>query len=186
MGTVAPRYEPNLIEDHALELYTRSHTARFTWGVVGAISGLVLGGFAALLLPASLPLAARAGTAALAVLGGLLAGRSIGRRRAKALRVAAQMVLCDVHAQYGTLALWRMLKDRLPAAAESWQRFALPEPQPALPAAPLPVAAPAAPIAAQIPAPVAPPAVLVAPMPLATAPPQFHTAQPLETPSVPA
>src|SRR3989442_9090048 len=67
VGIVAPRYEPNLIEDHALELYTRSHTARLTWRVVGAATGLVLGGSAALLLPASLPLPARAGAAALAV-----------------------------------------------------------------------------------------------------------------------
>lgn len=138
VGTAAPRYEPGLIEQHAVELYTRAHTARLVWGAIGGTIGLAAAATAAFVLPATLPLPARAGFAVivLAVAAGI--GQLFGKRRSKELRIKAQMVLCDVHAQYGTLAVWRVLKERLPSAAPTWEELA----RPLLAAEPAPPAAP--------------------------------------------
>lgn len=139
VGTAAPPYAPGLIEQHAVELYTRAHTARLVWGAIGAGIGLAAAAATAFLLPSTLPLPARAGFAVIVLAAGAGIGQLFGKRRSKELRVKAQLVLCDVHAQYGTLAVWRVLKERLPAAAPTWDELARPllaaEPEP--PASPV-------------------------------------------------
>lgn len=115
MDRTAPSYRPDLIEEHAADLYVRAHTARPVWTGIGALLGIVAGAVAAILLPAVVPLPARLGVLAACTIGGALAGFSVGKRRAKTHRVQAQLVLADVHAQYGTLAVWRTLQERLPA-----------------------------------------------------------------------
>jgi hypothetical protein len=112
---VTPSYRPDLIEDHAADLYVRAHTARPVWAGIGALAGIVAGAAAAMLLPAALPLPARLAVLALVTGLGAFSGFRFGTRRAKAHRVRAQLVLADVHAQYGTLAVWRTLQERLPA-----------------------------------------------------------------------
>jgi hypothetical protein len=115
MDPVTPSYRPDLIEDHAADLYVRAHTARPVWAGIGALAGIAVGAAAAMLLPAALPLPARLGVLALVAAIGAFAGLRVGTRRAKTHRVRAQLVLADVHAQYGTLAVWRTLQERLPA-----------------------------------------------------------------------
>jgi hypothetical protein len=115
MDSVTPSYRPDLIEEHAADLYVRAHTARPVWSGTGALAGIAVGAAAAMLLPAALPLAARLGVLALTAAIGAFAGLRVGARRAKTHRVRAQLVLADVHAQYGTLAVWRTLQERLPA-----------------------------------------------------------------------
>jgi hypothetical protein len=121
METGTPPYLPELIEEHATELYARAHTARLAWTTYGALVGGLLAA-PALIAPTPLPLAARFGLCALAALAAAFAGRRIGGRRAAALRVRGQLTLCHVHAQYGTLAVWRTLQERLPAAAPARER----------------------------------------------------------------
>ena len=73
------------------------------WAAVGALAGAV----AALVGPELVPFAALL----LAYLAaGAGAGFVFGRRRSAALAAEAQVVLCGVHAQYATLALWRLLE----------------------------------------------------------------------------
>jgi len=115
MDSVTPSYRPDLIEEHAADLYVRAHTARPVWSGTGALAGIAVGAAAAMLLPAALPLPARLGVLALTAAIGAFAGLRVGARRAKTHRVRAQLVLADVHAQYGTLAVWRTLQERLPA-----------------------------------------------------------------------
>lgn len=112
---MTPSYRPDLIEEHAADLYVRAHTARPVWAGIGALAGIVAGAVAAVVLPAALPLPARLAVLTLVAAAGAFAGLRIGTRRAKTHRVRAQLVLADVHAQYGTLAVWRTLQERLPA-----------------------------------------------------------------------
>jgi hypothetical protein len=115
MDAVTPSYRPDLIEDHAADLYIRAHTARPVWTGIGALAGIAAGAAAAMVLPAALPLPARLAVLALTAAIGAFSGLRIGTRRANTHRVRAQLVLADVHAQYGTLAVWRTLQERLPA-----------------------------------------------------------------------
>jgi hypothetical protein len=112
-AAAVPAYRPALIEAHAAELYARARSARLLGTAIGAALGTIVGAPGALL---PLAPAARIGTAAIWILAAALLGRASGSRCAERRCVRAQLLLCGVHAQYGTLAVWRTLEARLPKA----------------------------------------------------------------------
>src|SRR4051794_31747900 len=95
----APSYQPELIEEHAAELYGLAQNAGSRWTGAGALAGILAGAAIAFAVPALVPLPARVGLVAACalVLVLALAGRAHGARRAKAHRLRAQLVLCAVH-----------------------------------------------------------------------------------------
>jgi hypothetical protein len=97
-----------------------------TGGVLGAAAGAV-----PLLRLDLWPFPARFALAPVFVgllVGGLL-GHAIGRSRAEMYRLHAQMVLCQLHAQRATLAIWKVVREgERPAIAAAPTIAAVPTP----------------------------------------------------------
>ena len=158
MSAVTPPYEPEVIERFAAQLDARARSLQRGITITGAILGALVGAVPITPLGDAWPIPEVFGLATL--LGGLLCGALIGfvvgSGRAELHRLHAQTVLCQLHAQRATLAIWKLLRDREGAEAE--RRVV----QPPAPAATPPVATPlAAPVVAQT-VPVTPPTAPVA------------------------
>ena len=109
----AVTYQPDVIERHAERLFERAR--RFHRGamVAGALLGTAAGAVPLLRLdlwpfPSRFALA----PVLVGVLAGGFLGHAVGRGRAELLRLHAQMVLCQLHAQRATLAIWKAVRDQ--------------------------------------------------------------------------
>lgn len=107
-------YRPATVESFAAALESRARNA-----ALGATAfGLVVGGAvgAVPLMPVetvwNLPAGVGLGTALAGALAGGLIGRMLGNRRAAVHLLHAQTVLCQLHAQRATLAIWKLLRAR--------------------------------------------------------------------------
>jgi hypothetical protein len=187
VSAVTPPYEPEVIERFAAQLDARARALQRGITLTGAILGGFVGAVPLTPLGEAWPIPGVFGFATLlaGVLAGSLIGFVVGSGRAELHRLHAQTVLCQLHAQRATLAIWKLLRDqqqereRVPAAAP------VAAPPPVLPAPvapatvapalvvtpPLPPPAPEPPLVAEAPAAPASPAVppltqQVAPPPL--------------------
>lgn len=96
----APKYDPSIIRQHATDLYARAARTVFIWTViVGAVATL---GAIALIFP-KYPTGdpTRMGVLVLGVLG-LMVGYMFGSSRAFAIRLQAQLALCQVAIEENT------------------------------------------------------------------------------------
>ncbi|RYZ34551.1 MAG: hypothetical protein EOO72_12970 [Myxococcaceae bacterium] len=94
---MALRYDPSVIQQHAESLYSRASRIVLMCGFLGFIAGAVVGG----------SIGPAAGDARLVIFGGaaligLLIGISIGKGRAFALELQAQVALCQVATEANT------------------------------------------------------------------------------------
>jgi len=125
-----PSYQPEVIERHATRLVARAR--RFHRGAM--VTGALLGGAAGavpLLRLDLCPFPARFALAPVLIgllVGGLI-GHAVGKGRAELLRLHAQMVLCQLHAQRATLAIWKVVREQpVVHAAPSPAPVLVPEP----------------------------------------------------------
>jgi hypothetical protein len=139
-----PSYEPELIERFAARLVVRAHRFKRGASITGALLGTAAGAVPLLRLELW-PFPTRFALAPVLVgllVGGLL-GFAVGSMRAEMHKLHAQIVLCQLHAQRATLAIWKVLREREHEllAAEATRAEALVEP-PVEPAVAEPIAEP--------------------------------------------
>src|SRR5215213_1021264 len=106
--TLTPSYRPDVVESFAARLEARARSVTTGWTAGGSLVGGALG--AAPLAPLALPPTLGLGTVVGGLIVGGLAGRVIGKHRGEVHHLHAQTVLCQVHAQRATLAIWRLLR----------------------------------------------------------------------------
>lgn len=140
-----PSYEPEVIERHAARLFVRAHRFKRGATVTGTLLGTAAGAVPLLRLDLW-PFPTRFALAPVLVgllFGGLL-GFAVGSVRAEMHRLHAQIILCQLHAQRATLAIWKVLRDREPLEVEATQEEALAAPpvEPTLVEAPVVEAVP--------------------------------------------
>jgi len=147
MGPTPPSYEPDVVERFAAQLERRARTLVVGAVAVGAVGGAAVGAVPLTPLetywdaPGMFSLA----TILFGGLAGSLIGYVVGSGRAALTRLHAQTILCQLHAQRATLAIWKLLRDRevvetAPAEREPVLAPPVPaEPQPE----PIPAVAPA-------------------------------------------
>jgi hypothetical protein len=130
----SPRFDPNIIERYAEQLYRKADSVRVGSAITGAVLGVIFGAVPISPLGAYLPVPSTFGMATilLGALVGAFLGYAIGEGRAFRIRLQAQLVLFQLQLERNTSAA------------------------PAPPAAPVvPPAAPVVPAVAQVAAPVA-------------------------------
>ena len=110
----SPSYRPATVESFATALESRARNAALAATVFGLVVGGAVG--AVPLMPVetvwNLPAGVGFGTALAGALVGGLIGRVLGNRRAAVHLLHAQTVLCQLHAQRATLAIWKLLRAR--------------------------------------------------------------------------
>jgi hypothetical protein len=109
-----PPYEPEVIERFAARLDARARAIQRAATAAGSVLGLVVGSVPLTPLGDAWPIPEVFGVATLlsgALAGGLI-GFVVGLGRAELHRLHAQTVLCQLHAQRATLAIWMILRDR--------------------------------------------------------------------------
>jgi predicted lipid-binding transport protein (Tim44 family) len=109
-----PPYDPDVIERFAAHLDARARALVRGATLTGAAVGALVGAVPLSPLGEAWPIPAIFGVATLlaGALVGALIGFVVGSGRAELHRLHAQTVLCQLHAQRATLAIWRMLRDR--------------------------------------------------------------------------
>lgn len=113
MGTEV-KYEPLVIKKHAAKLYSRANSIVLTYSLLGFILGAA-GGFVGMtVLAAGGELDAGMSVVIVTGLVGLLFGYSMGSERAFALRLQAQVALCQVSIETNTLDLRRLVSSAIP------------------------------------------------------------------------
>jgi hypothetical protein len=91
------KYDPNIIREHAAALYSRAARIVFMTGFLGFVAGGIVGIFL------GAPTGGKPGIFGLfGALLGVVVGVSIGRGRAFALQLQAQMALCQVAIEANT------------------------------------------------------------------------------------
>jgi hypothetical protein len=174
----APRFDPNIIERYAEQLYRKADSVRIGSAVAGAVLGVVFGAVPVSPLGPYLPIPSSVGMATIlvgALVGGFL-GYAVGEGRAFRARLQAQMVLFQLQLERNTSGAAPapaaapaapVPAAPLPAAPPVAAPVAPPQPPviPVLPAQPRAAAAPTVPVARVAPTPVAPPAPPLAPRP---------------------
>jgi hypothetical protein len=96
------KYEPAVIESHAAMLYLRAEQLIARLAALGALVGIVIGGFGGVVVGGA---GVNAPLLVGVLLGGLLGaaiGKSIGTGRAFMLQLAAQTALCQVAIERNT------------------------------------------------------------------------------------
>ena len=112
-----PQYDPDVIERFAGRLERRARGVLIAAACAGLVVGLAPGAFTLSPFGSDSPLPADFALAALlggGLFGGLI-GFAIGTVRARHHRLHAQSVLCQLHAQRATLAIWKLLRDHVKA-----------------------------------------------------------------------
>jgi hypothetical protein len=177
LSSVIPPYEPEVIERFAAQLDARAQSLQRGITIAGCVLGALVGAVPLTPLGVAWPIPEVFGFATLIVglLCGGLIGFVVGSGRAELHRLHAQTVLCQLHAQRATLAIWKLLREREDApqashvaqtpvqqlAAPASRQFATPAPAPTPTPAP-PVAAPLGPPQLRQPTPdLAPPPVSI-------------------------
>ena len=109
-----PPYDPEVIERFAARLDTRARALVRGASLAGAGAGALVGAVPLSPLGKVWPIPAVFGVATLltGALVGALIGFVVGSGRAELHRLHAQTVLCQLHAQRATLAIWKLLRDR--------------------------------------------------------------------------
>lgn len=159
MDTAAKTFDPTIMEQFAEQLLRKADSVRVGSAIVGGVIGVIFGAVPLTPLASVWPIPAVFGfaTILLGALAGVLVGYVVGEGRAFRLRVQAQTALFQVDIER-RLETALMVQGRLIAAALGPQ---VPVAAPAAPvAAPVPVPAAPAPVAQAAPAPAAPPPIL--------------------------
>ena len=114
MPPSTPPYDPDVIERFAARLEARARALLRGATIAGAAGGAVVGAVPLSPVGEVWPIPAVFGVATLlagTLVGGLI-GFVVGAGRADLHRLHAQSVLCQLHAQRATLAIWKLLRDR--------------------------------------------------------------------------
>ncbi|RKH63173.1 hypothetical protein [Corallococcus aberystwythensis] len=106
---MAVRYDPSVIQEHAEDLYSRASRLAMLYGFMGIVFGAAIGFILSASAEDLRPVALTGG----AVIG-VIIGASMGRSRAFALELQAQVALCQVATEANTR--------RTAEAAEAAQR----------------------------------------------------------------
>ena len=151
MPSTPPPYAPDVIEQFAARLERRARAVTIGSSATGAILGAAAGSIPLAPFASFWPLDPVFGFATLAA-GALVVGFLgfvFGSGRAQVHRLHAQTILCQLHAQRATLAIWKLLRERGTADSqrqlEAPQHEALPQREPLRVA---PVAPPTVPLLA--------------------------------------
>ncbi|MBZ4373239.1 hypothetical protein [Corallococcus sp. AS-1-6] len=94
---MALRYDPSVIQEHAEDLYSRASRLVVLYGFMGIVVGAAIGFILSASADDLRPVALTGG----AIIG-VLIGVSMGRSRAFALELQAQMALCQVAIEANT------------------------------------------------------------------------------------
>jgi hypothetical protein len=115
-----PPYDPDVIERFAAQLDARARALVRGATLAGAAVGALVGAVPLSPLGAVWPIPGIFGIATLlaGMLVGAMIGFVVGSGRAELHRLHAQTVLCQLHAQRATLAIWKLLREREQAKSE--------------------------------------------------------------------
>jgi hypothetical protein len=115
-----PPYDPDVIERFAARLDARARALVRGATLAGAAVGALVGAVPLSPLGAVWPIPEIFGIATLlaGMLVGAMIGFVVGSGRAELHRLHAQTVLCQLHAQRATLAIWKLLREREQAKSE--------------------------------------------------------------------
>jgi hypothetical protein len=100
----SPRFDPNIIERYAEQLYRKADSVRVGSAIVGAVLGVIFGAAPISPLGPYLPIPASFGMATiiLGALVGAFLGYAIGEGRAFRIRLQAQLVLFQLQLERNT------------------------------------------------------------------------------------
>jgi len=109
-----PPYDPDVIERFAARLDARARALVRGATLAGAAVGALAGAVPLSPVGAVWPIPEIFGVATLlaGALVGAMTGFVVGSGRAELHRLHAQTVLCQLHAQRATLAIWKLLRER--------------------------------------------------------------------------
>jgi hypothetical protein len=116
-----PPYDPDVIERFAARLDARARALVRGATLAGAAVGGIVGSVPLSPVGAVWPIPEVFGIATLLAgsLVGAMIGFVVGSGRAELHRLHAQTVLCQLHAQRATLAIWKLLREREQAQPEA-------------------------------------------------------------------
>jgi hypothetical protein len=116
-----PSYDPDVIERFAARLDARARALVRGATLAGAAVGALVGAVPLSPVGAVWPIPEVFGIATLltGTLVGGMTGFVVGSGRAELHRLHAQTVLCQLHAQRATLAIWKLLREREQAGQDA-------------------------------------------------------------------